>query len=131
MSAIEKLQAAIEETVVQTAAQKTAKSPSPNMEDRVINQSPPLTAAPKKDTEEKSNEIDKELLEKLVEKLRQQYQLRNTSLNFSIDDKTASVVVKVIDSESEKIIRQIPPEEILAIREHIQELLGALYDKEA
>jgi flagellar protein FlaG len=52
-------------------------------------------------------------------------------LNFSIDDATKSLVVKVIDSETEKVIRQIPPEEILAIRARIQELLGAIFDKEA
>jgi flagellar protein FlaG len=131
MSAIDKVPAAVEEAVAQTVAPKTAKSPSPSMDDKVIKQSPSMTVEPKKETEKKSSEVDKGLLEKLVEELGRQYQLRNTSLNFSIDDNTKSLVVKVIDSQSEKIIRQIPPEEVLAIRKKIQELVGALYDKEA
>jgi flagellar protein FlaG len=75
--------------------------------------------------------IDNELLEKIVAKLSHQFRSTYTSLNFSIDDATKSLVVKVIESGSEKIIRQIPPDEVLAIRNRIQELLGAIFDKEA
>lgn len=131
MSAIDRIMTGNEEIILPSASPTDAKSPSPNMDAKVIYQSPPLTVSPEIATGGKTKEIDKKLLEKLVDKLSQQFQNRNTSLNFSIDDKTKSLVVKVIDSESEKIIRQIPPEEVLAIRERIQELLGALFDKEA
>ena len=130
MSAIEKIMTANEEMVLPSTPQTDAKSPSPNMDAKVIYQSPPLTASPEKVTGGKHKEIDKKLLEKIVDKLSQQFRSRNTSLNFSIDDATKSLVVMVIDSESEKVIRQIPPEEVLAIRARIQELLGALFDKE-
>ncbi len=131
MSAIDRIMTGNEETVVPTAPQTAAKSQSPNMDAKVIYQSPPLTVSPEKVTGEKHKEIDKKLLEKIVDKLGQQFRGKNTSLNFSIDDKTKSLVVKVIDSDSEKVIRQIPPEEVLAIRARIQELLGAIFDKEA
>jgi len=131
MSAIDRIMTGNEETVVPTAPQTAAKSQSPNMDAKVIYQSPPLTVSPEKVTGEKHKEIDKKLLEKIVDKLSQQFRGKNTSLNFSIDDKTKSLVVKVIDSDSEKVIRQIPPEEVLAIRARIQELLGAIFDKEA
>jgi flagellar protein FlaG len=131
MSAIDRIMTGNEETVVPTAPQTAAKSQSPNMEAKVIYQSPPLTVSPEKVTDGTHKEIDKKLLEKVVDKLSQQFRGKNTSLNFSIDDKTKSLVVKVIDSDSEKVIRQIPPEEVLAIRARIQELLGAIFDKEA
>ena len=131
MSAIDRIMTGNEETVVPTAPQTAAKSQSPNMDAKVIYQSPPLTVSPEKVTGEKHKEIDKKLLEKIVDKLSQQFRSKNTSLNFSIDDATKSLVVKVIDSDSEKVIRQIPPEEVLAIRARIQELLGAIFDKEA
>jgi flagellar protein FlaG len=131
MSAIERIMTGNEETVVPTVPHAAAKSQSPNMDAKVIYQSPPLTISPEKVTGAKQKLIDDKLLKKIVDKLSQQFRSRNTSLNFSIDDATQSLVVKVIDSDSEKVIRQIPPEEILAIRARIQELLGALIDKEA
>jgi flagellar protein FlaG len=131
MSAIDRIMTGNEETVVPIAPHTAAKSQSPNMDAKVIYQSPPLTASPEKVTGGEHKAIDKKLLEKIVDKLSQQFRSKNTSLNFSIDDATQSLVVKVIDSDSEKVIRQIPPEEILAIRARIQELLGALIDKEA
>jgi len=131
MSAIERIMTGSEETVVPTAPHTAAKSQSPNMDAKVIYQSPPLTVSPEKVTGGEHKGIDKKVLEKIVDKLSQQFRGKNTSLNFSIDDATQSLVVKVIDSDSEKVIRQIPPEEILAIRARIQELLGAIIDKEA
>ncbi len=131
MSAIDRIMSGNEETVVPIAPHTAAKSQSPNMDAKVIYQSPPLTASPEKVAGGEHKAIDKKLLEKIVDKLSQQFRSKNTSLNFSIDDATQSLVVKVIDSDSEKVIRQIPPEEILAIRARIQELLGAIFDKEA
>jgi flagellar protein FlaG len=131
MSAIEKITAAFEDTVVPALPQATAKSQSPNMDAKVIYKSPPLTFSPKNETGAKQKLIDNELLQEIVGKLSQQFRNTHTSLDFSIDDKTKSLVVKVIESESEKVIRQIPPDEVLAIRNRIQELLGAIFDKEA
>lgn len=131
MSAINRIMTGNEEIILPSTPQTDAKSPSPNMDAKVIYQSPPLTASPEKVTGGKHKEIDKKLLEKIVDKLSQQFRSKNTSLNFSIDEETKSLVVKVIDSESEEVIRQIPPDEILAIRKRIQELLGVIFDKEA
>ena len=131
MSAIDRIMTGNEEMVLPLTPQTDAKSPSPNMDAKVIYQSPPLTVSPEKVTGGEHKVIDKKVLEKIVDKLSQQFRGKNTSLNFSIDDATQSLVVKVIDSDSEKVIRQIPPEEILAIRARIQELLGAIIDKEA
>ena len=52
-------------------------------------------------------------------------------LNLSIDEDTKSVVIKLIERESHKVIRQIPPDEILRLRRHLQELLGVIFDKRA
>jgi uncharacterized FlaG/YvyC family protein len=131
MSAIDRIMTGVEEAVIPTTPHIAAKSQSPNMDAKVIYQSPPLIVSTEKVTGGESKAVDKKLLEKVVDKLSQQFRNTNTSLSFSIDDDTRSLVVKVIDSESQKVIRQIPPEEVLAIRARIQELLGAIFDKEA
>jgi flagellar protein FlaG len=130
MNAIENVTTTVEESIVTAPPAAAAKSPSPNMDEKVMQQSPPSTDVTKPETEKKRSEIDKDALKELVDNLREQFRIRNTSLNFSIDEDTESLVVKVIDSDTEKVIRQIPPEEALAFRRRIQELLGVLYDKE-
>lgn len=115
-----------------------ATSQSPNMDAKVMTQSPaakPNSPANGPETKTKPGErtwgVEKNMLEKQIEKLNEEYRNKNTSLSFSIDEETKSVIVKVVDTESDKVIRQIPPEEILAIRRRIEALLGALFDKEA
>jgi flagellar protein FlaG len=43
------------------------------------------------------------------------------TLQFSIDDETGTTVVKVLNSETQELIRQFPPEEVLALARHLQE----------
>ncbi len=131
MNAVENIKTAVEESVATTSSVAVPKSPSsPNMDAKVMQQSPPLADVSKTETEKKQPKIDENALEEMVDELRQQFRSRSTSLNFSIDEATKSLVVKVIDSDTEKVIRQIPPDEVLAFRARIQELLGALYDEE-
>lgn len=42
------------------------------------------------------------------------------TLEFSIDEETGATVVKVLDSETQEVIRQFPPEEVLALARHLQ-----------
>lgn len=47
----------------------------------------------------------------------------SNELSFSIDEETNASVVKVIDKETNEVIRQIPSEEMLAISKSIDELI--------
>ncbi|AHL75192.1 flagellar protein FlaG [Stutzerimonas stutzeri] len=52
-------------------------------------------------------------------------------LSFSVDDSTGDVVVRVIDGESGKIVRQIPSEEILRLTERLDEMRSLLFEAKA
>lgn len=52
-------------------------------------------------------------------------------LHFSIDDDTGRTVIKIIDSSTDELIRQIPSEEILAIAKALDKLQGLLIKQEA
>ncbi len=52
-------------------------------------------------------------------------------LSFSLDDSTGRVVVKVTDSTSGEIIRQIPSEEALRLAERLDEARSLLFKAEA
>ncbi len=53
------------------------------------------------------------------------------SLQFSIDEDIGVTVVKVIDTESKKVIRQIPSEEVLDIAKALDKLQGLLVKQQA
>ncbi len=49
-------------------------------------------------------------------------------LSFSVDDETGHEIVQVIDTETSKIVRQIPSEEFLQISKSISSLNGILFE---
>lgn len=57
--------------------------------------------------------------------------LADTRFEFSIHEGTEAVMVKVINTETDEIIREIPPEEILDMVAKMWELAGILVDKRA
>ena len=48
------------------------------------------------------------------------------SIQFSTDNDSGRVVVKVVDSETQKVLRQIPNEEVLAISKTLDKLQGLI-----
>jgi flagellar protein FlaG len=55
----------------------------------------------------------------------------NTQLQIKIDKDTDMIVIKVIDKETKKVIRQIPPEYVLKIAKYLDEITGILYNGKA
>lgn len=51
----------------------------------------------------------------------------NIRLKHEINDKTKDVVVKVFSEDSGELIRQIPSEEVVALRERLADLIGVLF----
>ena len=58
-----------------------------------------------------------------------QLETMNRSLQFSIDEELKDVVVKIVDKETGEIVRQIPPDEVLRLREHFKEMVGLILEK--
>ncbi|AFI85179.1 flagellar protein FlaG [Methylophaga nitratireducenticrescens] len=52
----------------------------------------------------------------------------NRSLQFSIDQQSGDTIIKVIDSETDELIRQIPAEELLVLRSSLEEYRGMLLE---
>ena len=50
-------------------------------------------------------------------------------LEFSMDDVTGHRVVKIYDLDSGEVVRQIPPEEVLAFMRQLQEVKGLLISR--
>lgn len=55
----------------------------------------------------------------------------NRRLSFTLNEKLGEVVVKVIDTQTDKVIREIPPAEVQHAHERIREVIGILFDERA
>ena len=53
----------------------------------------------------------------------------NTEVVFGIHDKTNRVMIKIIDKDSKKVIREYPPEKTLDIIAKVWEMAGILVDE--
>ncbi len=67
----------------------------------------------------------------IVDALQETLNRLNERIVFSIHKETGEVVVKVVDPKTNKVIKQIPPEELLKLREKLDELIGILFEARA
>lgn len=70
-------------------------------------------------------------IEDAVSSIQQFVQTVQRNLNFSLDDSTGKVVVKVTDGASGEVIRQIPSEDALRLAESLEQARGLLFKAEA
>ena len=66
-----------------------------------------------------------------VEKLSKLAKSQQKYVNFSVDEETHSTVIKIFQSETGKLIKQFPAEEILAMIANIRKNVGWLIDSSA
>jgi len=52
-------------------------------------------------------------------------------LRFSIDENSGRTIVRVIDTETDEVIRQIPSEEMLVLIRHFSEMTGKIFNEVA
>ena len=76
-------------------------------------------------------EYKNEALEKIIDDLNEKLNVAGRELVRSIHDKTGQVMVKVVDTETGKTIREIPHEKSLDILAKVLENSGLLLDKKA
>ncbi len=56
--------------------------------------------------------------------------VHNIGLKFSMHENTGKTLVRVTDKATNKVIRQIPSEEMLRFSENLDKMVGILFDKE-
>ena len=62
-------------------------------------------------------------LEKLITRFNRRFQFR-------VDQNINRIIVKIIDRETDKVIKEIPPREIQHLLAGLQEMVGLLVDEE-
>lgn len=68
-------------------------------------------------------------IESMVEGLNDFLEPVNTSIKFVLHDKLDRYYVKVIDSKTDEVVREIPPEQMLDMYAAMAEFMGLIVDK--
>jgi flagellar protein FlaG len=89
--------------------------------------SAPVPAAPAQQTAPP----DPQQIQNAVEKLKMALPSKANALQFSLDDQTGKTVVRVVDSETGELIRQIPSEELMEIARALDKMQGLLLKQSA
>jgi flagellar protein FlaG len=76
-----------------------------------------------------TQELPGEDLDRAVEVLEQTFRLFNKRLKIKVNDEIQRVVVKVIDANTDKVIKEIPPQELQKLIARIKETIGLLFDE--
>lgn len=109
----------------QTSATNGARHENPVAEQTELPDGKAMKAA--KETKEKNEEE----LREAVDKLNKTAVIFDRSLRFQIHDKTHRTMVSVVDIVQDKVIRQIPTEEVLDLVAKMDDYLGLIFDKKA
>lgn len=81
------------------------------------------------DYERRELPISEKVVIEAIEKANKAISGGMRKFEFSIHERTKEIMVKVIDSETDKVIREIPPEKILDLVATIWEMVGILVDE--
>jgi flagellar protein FlaG len=76
-----------------------------------------------------TDSTDSPSVKKIEEKLNNIAASMNFELDFQIHKKTGKIFVKVVDKHSHKVIKEIPPENILDFLSKFEETLGKIFDR--
>ena len=76
----------------------------------------------------KENHAEQDTVRAVVAELNRLMGSSNTKLSFTVDRVLKKTIIKVINTQTNQVIRQIPSDEALKIAQHIQSLMGILYD---
>jgi flagellar protein FlaG len=74
---------------------------------------------------------DEAALDAAVERLNVEVVSLQRSLRFSIDKETGRTIIKVIDRETDEVIRQIPPEYTMQILRRMEIGAGVILEEKA
>ena len=108
--------------------------PMPAQQEAQKEKPPPLPIEQKVDTEKvlaaiPGNRQNAPNLEKTTADLQHISMVFNSRLKFIIDHESNEILIKVIDNETDKVIKVLPPEELQRLHSKVRETLGVLFDR--
>jgi len=80
--------------------------------------------------QQSSEKPSSEAVAKAVERANELARSLSRKLSFSYDDRINKVIVRVMEGDSDKLVRQIPAEEMIRLSVRMDEIMGMLIDQD-
>ena len=71
----------------------------------------------------------REVVEKALVNVNELAKSLSRKLSFTYDDRIDKIIVKVMEGDGEKVVRQIPPEEMIRLSLKMDEIMGMLINQ--
>jgi len=81
------------------------------------------------EAERSAPDLSRQNLKDLADTLNVAAKSMNQRVSFSFNEKISRVVMKVINTSNNEVVREIPPKEMVRVYEHIHDLLGMFFDE--
>ncbi|OIO00543.1 MAG: hypothetical protein AUJ49_09705 [Desulfovibrionaceae bacterium CG1_02_65_16] len=119
-----------------SASNQAAEDQTPAQQMASAQAAPPQASAKTDETDARSKaaqaSADKTTAKEVAAKLGQQFQDSDTGLKIRVlDDTGHTIQVEVVDKKSNKVLRQIPQDEMLKLSASMKEMTGVLLNKPA
>ena len=84
-----------------------------------------------KDKEQNNSKLSREDAENITREMNKFFQLIDANLQFAMHEKTKQLMVQVVDTKENKVLREFPSHELLDTMANIREYVGIMLDKKA
>jgi len=78
---------------------------------------------------QEKRDVKPEELQRLMEEVRKKFDMLSKYLKIDIDQELEIPVVKIMERDTNRVIRQIPPDYLLELMKRIDQLLGLLMER--
>ncbi|PYY29574.1 flagellar protein FlaG [Paenibacillus illinoisensis] len=78
---------------------------------------------------DKNESVSKQQLDKLIEDGNKVLQRMDTQLRWSVNKESNQMIVKVMDTQTNEVLREIPPEKYLELVQNLCEQVGLFLDE--
>jgi flagellar protein FlaG len=95
----------------------------------VVREKISVTPSPSANVKKTDEKPSRETVEKTIVKANELARKFSRELSFTYDDRIDKIVVKVMEGDTEKVIRQIPPEEMIRLSVKMDDLMGMLINQ--
>ena len=76
-----------------------------------------------------NRKVAKSTIDSTISETNSKIKMSNTQLKYHIDEETQRISIKIIDKDTDKVIREVPPEETLEAIKKIWEIAGIIVDE--